>query len=302
MRAKRWTGFGVVLCAVDFSEPSRRALRYAAAVASRGDGRLAVLHVNDPMLIAAARAACPNLDLAGRNAKELNRFVREALGPRPPVGVDSLVATGVASDQIVAAAARARAGLIVLGAHGLTGTARLIVGSTALAVLKRAHVPVLAIPASGKRSRDVRWWPHGRLLAAVDLDERTPGDVHTAARVAEWFGCALMLVHVVADPGAPAWLHPRLTVHEKIRVARARERLRRAAVRSGAAGAAVRVRRGRPAEGIAAIADRERAALLVTVLRDRRTWFGGRRASVTYRVLAHARVPILACPPRWRPR
>src|SRR5687767_6547559 len=40
-----------VLCPIDFSESSRGALRYAAAVASQLGARLTLLAVNDPLLI-----------------------------------------------------------------------------------------------------------------------------------------------------------------------------------------------------------------------------------------------------------
>ena len=51
------TGFRSILCPVDFSDHSRLALRYAAAIARRSHGRLSILYVNDPLLIAAAGIA-----------------------------------------------------------------------------------------------------------------------------------------------------------------------------------------------------------------------------------------------------
>ena len=50
-------GFRSILCPVDFSDQSRVALRYAAAVAHRAGGRLSILYVNDPLLITAAGIA-----------------------------------------------------------------------------------------------------------------------------------------------------------------------------------------------------------------------------------------------------
>ena len=49
--------FRSILCAVDFSVHSRQALQFAAAVAKRFRGRVTVLFVNDPLLLAAARQA-----------------------------------------------------------------------------------------------------------------------------------------------------------------------------------------------------------------------------------------------------
>ena len=46
-----------ILCAVDFSAHSERALRHAVALAAVGGGRLTIVAVNDPLLEAAASAA-----------------------------------------------------------------------------------------------------------------------------------------------------------------------------------------------------------------------------------------------------
>ena len=146
--SKRWSGFRSVLCAVDFSALSQRALQYAEAVAGRGKAPLQVLYVNDPLLIAAAAAALHDWQLAKRSAGELRRFIDETvvakMKQRPRV--KSSVSMGNPSDEILKAVARNRADLIVLGTHGLTGADRLLMGSTTLSVLQRARVPVLAVP------------------------------------------------------------------------------------------------------------------------------------------------------------
>ena len=46
---------GSILCPVDFSEPSRRALRCAGALARRSRGRVIVLSAVDPLLAEAAK-------------------------------------------------------------------------------------------------------------------------------------------------------------------------------------------------------------------------------------------------------
>ena len=51
------TLFKTVLCPVDFSDHSRQALAYAALLASRSEGRLVVIFVEDPLLAAAAGVA-----------------------------------------------------------------------------------------------------------------------------------------------------------------------------------------------------------------------------------------------------
>ena len=102
MVARTWAGFRSVLCPVDFSEDSRRALRYAAAVAARGDAVLDVMYVNDPLLIAAAAAALHDRDLVKRSAKQLREFIDATLSARVrrPLRLRSLVATGDPGHEI----------------------------------------------------------------------------------------------------------------------------------------------------------------------------------------------------------
>ena len=52
----RLARFRSILCPVDFSTQSGHAIRQAAKVARRSDGRLTVLFVYDPLLFAAAAA------------------------------------------------------------------------------------------------------------------------------------------------------------------------------------------------------------------------------------------------------
>ena len=49
--------FSSVLCPIDFSEPSARALDYAIALAGREGGRVTLVHVAHPLLVEAAAAA-----------------------------------------------------------------------------------------------------------------------------------------------------------------------------------------------------------------------------------------------------
>jgi len=296
-----------VLCAIDFSEPSRQALRYAAVIAERGDAALTVLYVNDPLLIAAAAVALHDRELAKRSARELQEFVSAGLaghsGTRFPV--KSRVTIGSPSEEILKVAKSARTDLIVVGTHGLTGVDRLFMGSTTLNLLQRASVPVLAIPLFGETlaARVSPAWPGARIIAAVELDGVLTNEVKIAARIAQWFGSSLLLAHVVNDIPAPAWLAADASAHNRIAVARAERRMRDLArVAQRHVKTDIRVVCGNIGNEIAALAALERAGLLFTALHDRRRWFGAKRGSISYHVLSHAVTPVLACPPEWRPR
>jgi nucleotide-binding universal stress UspA family protein len=306
-RTPAWAGFRSVLCPVDFSEHSRLALRYAEAIAARAKTTLTVTYANDPLLVAAAAAALHDRQLAVRSASELRRFIDETLAAQSAGKrrrVKSVVSTGQPADEILKAAARIRSGLVVLGTHGLTRPDRLLLGSTTLSLLQRCVVPVLAVPRSNESATTIApGWPGNRILAALDLHADSRRGVEIAARIAQWFGSSLLLAHVVSTVTAPAWLKGSLSSHDRLRVAQAKQQLDALAVAAHAyVKTETRVMCGEVADEIAILSTTERTGLLITALRDRHSWLGSRRGSVSYHVLSHVVTPVLAYPPRWRPR
>jgi nucleotide-binding universal stress UspA family protein len=300
-RSRPWAGFRSILCPVDFSDQSRLALRYAEAVARRARAALHVCYVNDPLLVAAASSRLHYPGLVIQSKRELRAFVETTLPRRSSISTVRAL-TGEPAEQILKAAARLRGDLIVLGAHGLTGVERLFLGSTTLGVLEGTKVPVLAVPrAKGARDSALsRSWPGKRILAAVELDGDSGTDINTAARIAEWFGSSLLLLHVIAAPSAPSWLTGDSKGRQRMLVDKATEQLNQlaTAVRSDA-DVESRVVYGRIAEEISAVLAGERIELATTALRDRRGWLGARRGSVSYHLLTQAMRPVLAYPPEW---
>jgi nucleotide-binding universal stress UspA family protein len=134
-----------ILCAVDFSQTSREALRAAADLARAHDSRLTVLFVDDPMLVAAAKAAHDVRGSVSSTEVALNRFIARSLRPLPPE-VRAMVTSGTPVDEILRAARRQQADLIVIGMRGVGRVARMLLGSTTDRVLRRARIPVLAVP------------------------------------------------------------------------------------------------------------------------------------------------------------
>lgn len=296
-------GFRSILCPVDFSDQSRVALRYAAAVAQRAGGRLSILYVNDPLLIAAAGIALHDRSLATRTLAELRRFVAATV-PAALVAAkqtDARVATGQPADQISKAARRDRSDLIVMGTNGLTGTSKLFVGSTTSGVLRQTSVPVLALPMAPRgsvRRGPAAGWPGTRIIAAIELHRHAARDTRAAAAVAAWFESPLLLVHVVPAFKATAWLRRRIEVSDRARIADARSRIATLARGLGGRGVGVetRVLFGEATTELASVAATEGASLVVTTLRTPRGLVGPPRGSISYAVLSQVAAPVLALP------
>jgi nucleotide-binding universal stress UspA family protein len=141
-----------ILCAVDFSEPSARALQYALALAERLGAQVDVIHVYEFPNFAVEDGAVelpPYMqeNLAMRLRERLEQFVKEKAGEGPKTTVH--LAEGVPYLQIVEVAKQQQADLIVIGTHGRTGLSHMMLGSVAERVVRTSEVPVLTIRSAG---------------------------------------------------------------------------------------------------------------------------------------------------------
>ena len=85
----------------------------------------------------------------------LQDTVERLFAPGMLARVEVLADDSVA-DGILAAADRIRADMIVMGTHGRSGLSRLVLGSVAEAVLRRATVPVLVVPLAALELRQAQ--------------------------------------------------------------------------------------------------------------------------------------------------
>jgi universal stress protein A len=147
-----------ILVPTDFSEPSRAALDYAAELAHAVGASIDVLHVWElpvfippSMLPDAGVADFSVLDIYRKGAEsELAEFVRKA--KQEGIGVRAAFAElGPPARTIAEFASRRAYDLIVIGTHGRTGLAHVVIGSVAERVVRYAHCPVLAARASSDR-------------------------------------------------------------------------------------------------------------------------------------------------------
>src|SRR5512143_2010917 len=128
-----------ILCPVDFSEPSQRALACASSLASWYVAQVTALHVAQPahMLVGALLDGGFIADEPGVDFTELRRRVKREL-PVPPYGatIAADVVVGTPAESIVAYADSAKPDLIVMGTRGTSGLRHLVLGSVTEAVLR----------------------------------------------------------------------------------------------------------------------------------------------------------------------
>jgi nucleotide-binding universal stress UspA family protein len=279
-----------ILCAIDFSADSQHALRVAMAIARRTPVHIVALHVIELVLAHASAIAHGDDRLRSESAAALRLFV-EAEWKRAAVDATFSIEIriGVPEREVLACARDRGADLIVTGTRGITGASKLFFGSVAEKILRRADVPVLAVPSANDAEGPVL----SRVLAALDLDDTSERTASQAAEVACLLGLPLSLVHAVPPlPTGWRWIDA-LETSTPLRVTRARGRLDDV-VRSLGIAAAIDVRAGSPPEQVAAVA-REQPGTLLVVGVDGGTSLG-RVGSTAYRIVCLADTPVLAVP------
>jgi nucleotide-binding universal stress UspA family protein len=140
-----------ILVPTDFSATSDAALDAAYLLAASFNAELQLLHVLDDPFLTEGLAAeayiaeAPALRTAMlRDAQE--RLSRRAISRRPGlVRIDTEVLFGHGARTIVDYAAQRNADVIVMGTHGRTGVAHVLLGSIAERVVRTASCPVLTV-------------------------------------------------------------------------------------------------------------------------------------------------------------
>lgn len=97
-------------------------------------------------------------------------------------------------DGILSYVAEHDTNLVVMGTHGRGGLRRLVLGSVAEEVVRRAPVPVMTVGRGATPPEDME---AGTVLAPVDFSERQPRLLAHARELAHAYGMTLTLLHVV---------------------------------------------------------------------------------------------------------
>ena len=132
-----------ILHPTDFSEHSELAFRLACALARDYNARLILLHVIPSPMVAYAEGPVPpdpwpSIEEAKAKLHELETHAGH-------VRVESQVMEDHPVDMILRAAEETHSDMIVMGTHGRTALARLLLGSVAESVLRKAPCPVLTV-------------------------------------------------------------------------------------------------------------------------------------------------------------
>jgi nucleotide-binding universal stress UspA family protein len=305
-----------ILWASDGSKESEEALRYVALFASTYGSRIIGLNVIQPVDLIGLKVP-PEVRkelfsiqtvLEKREYERMNRSL-EQLKPKG-IKWDIRVETGVPHEEILRVASEEKVDLIAMGKRGLGLIDRVLIGSTALKVLRNSEWPVLAVKdGDGKDPVEIH-----RILVPIDISEELDSALNYAMDLAERINAAIAVVYILRLE-AYAYEIPSSVLAEDLmsvleyliglasdRLSKRVEeiRLKRAAVNEGVAGLEIRtevIHGINPAVSLVDYASSNGIDLIVINTHGRK---GVRRlflGSVTEKVIQESHCPVLAIKP-----
>jgi nucleotide-binding universal stress UspA family protein len=269
-----------ILCPIDFSDFSRRALQYAVAFARWYASTVTLLHVSPVVPLAAyapGSGVVPTANLSDEDRDRLIASMRQlAVDGGSGLAFDYKLAEGHPAAQILNAAEVLASDFIVMGTHGRSGFERMVLGSVTEKVVRKATCPVLTVPAPEGSASTTPAALFKRIVCAVDFSDCSIQGLKYALSLAQQADAALTVVHVIEMPSdasdVPAFVGGE-TVEQYVATAREERRQRLDRLIPDAARSACSVQTvvatGKPYREILRLATEQTSDLIVIGLHGR---------------------------------
>ena len=141
MKAKR------ILVPVDFGANQGKAMELATTLARDTGAKLYIVHVEEPVVVTSVGGSSYAEPAAAsvEHKDETIQLLRQAVPTAADVECEHHILSGWPADAIVEYADKIHADSIVMSTHGRTGISRVLMGSVAEAVVRRASCPVITL-------------------------------------------------------------------------------------------------------------------------------------------------------------
>ena len=178
-----------LLVPIDFSEQSRSAAEFAASLIKIQGGNLHLVHVLVPIGDEPDYLPLRAMDVKYNTVFEmyvLQEKIRKTYGVRTSCDL----VPGDITSQIIEAARRTKADLIIMGNQGISGLRRHLYGSHTASVMNLSPIPVLTLP-EGFIFKEFR-----RMVYATDYSYSNISDIKGITDLAKMFDAVISLIHV----------------------------------------------------------------------------------------------------------
>ena len=186
-----------ILFLTDFSPASDAALSYALSVARRFEAKVYVTHVVEAPVAALPSAAFyETVSFHEEAERKLNTLLCE--GKLNGVLHEMVLAEGSLWPVVEEIIAEKKIDLVVVGTHGRKAFSKMMLGSVAEEIYRKAKCPVLTIGPESPANPESEMRPR-RILLATDLQDEAHRASDYAAAMAERQGAELIVLHVIED-------------------------------------------------------------------------------------------------------
>jgi nucleotide-binding universal stress UspA family protein len=188
--------FRKILCPIDFSPGSRRAMQAAIRLANESGAELVLVHAWHLPPILYLEHLVPG-DAIQQMSDDATRMLDAALAEARDLvtaRVTAKLLTGVPWMSIVEATEDPAIDLVVIGTHGRTGLSRVLVGSVAEKVIRHAPCSVMAIRPDSEVA------PFEHVLCPSDFTDPARYATALAASFVRRGGARIALLHVYEPP------------------------------------------------------------------------------------------------------
>jgi nucleotide-binding universal stress UspA family protein len=138
-----------ILFPTDFSHTGDAALQMATSLARDTGATLLIAHVEEPPL--AYGGGEMYYGMPEPATEDLRKMLEEVKPTDPQVPYEHRLVTGDPASAIASLAESEGVDMIVMGTHGRTGFSRLLMGSVAEAIVRRAPCPVLTYKQTSEK-------------------------------------------------------------------------------------------------------------------------------------------------------
>ncbi len=132
-----------ILVATDFSDQASKSLEWARTFAGALGAKLVLLHVINIFSLAETGCVMAGIDPLHLVREQAQRYMDEVKRLVPDA--ETLIREASPRPAIVEAALELNCQMIVMGTHGRSGLAHLLLGSVAEYVVRNSKVPVLTV-------------------------------------------------------------------------------------------------------------------------------------------------------------
>jgi nucleotide-binding universal stress UspA family protein len=281
-----------ILFLTDFSEPSEVASPFVMALAREYGAKAYALHVLTPGAFAYVRSEADSArtdDLEKAAQAQMLRVDSQFSG----LDHETMIVRGESVWSVVEQVLRdCQMGLLVVGTHGRTGAMKLLLGSVAEEIFRRASVPVLTIGPLVRTGTHSGGRFH-RVLLATDFTPEARAATPYAISIAHEHRAKLLLLHVMRNP------EPKKSERKaQDSVANVMHQLHEIVPEQAELWCRpeVTVRFGKPAERILEAAQEHDADLIILGVRDAAGRLGAAthlERTTAHKVVAHAACPVL---------